>query len=119
MLRTEELLVLLQLERMLAYFDELAKHRNNIDSPVAGRATFIRQSLPSGFNIFFMFVIVLSSSCGLRGFDAMIMSKVSPSNPWLESSFSMERVLKVILALVSARRSFASFRSPSLEAEKT
>lgn len=107
------------LNHVFIYLSDLARHRNTIESPVAGRATFRRQSLPPGFSNFFMFVNVFSSSCALRGFDTTIMSKVPPSNPWLVSSFSIDRVLKEILLFITPKRSFASFKSPSVDAEKT
>ena len=119
MSRTTEQLAVLILVRVLMYFEELARHRNTIESPVAGRATFTRQSLPPGFSIFFIFANVFSSSRALRGFDATIMSKAPPSSPWSVGSFSIDRVLKVILLFATPKCSLASFKSPSVEVEKT
>ena len=119
MFRAKKDLATFKINRVLAYFNEPAKHRNTIESPVAGRATFTRMSLPPGFNNFFMFVNVLSSSCALRGFDATMMSKAPSSNPWLVISSSIDRVLKVMLVFVTPKCSFASFTSRSVADEKT
>lgn len=119
MFPTMKMLAVLRMNGVLTHSSEPARHRNTIESPVAGRATFTKMSLPPGFSNLFMFVSVLSSSCALRGLDATMMSKAPSSNPWLVSSFSMDRVLKVILVFVAPSRSSASFRSPSVEAEKT
>lgn len=117
--RTTRILAVLVQKGALTHFDALARHRSTIESPVAGCVTSIRQSLPPGLSNFFMFVNVLSSSCALRGFDATITSKAPPSNPWLVNSLSTARVLKVILLFDTPKCSFASFKSPSVEAVKT
>ena len=119
MFRAKKDLATFKVNRVLAYFNEPAKHRNTMESPVAGRATFTRMSLPPGFSNLFMVVSVLSSSCALRGFDATTMSKASSSNPWLVSSFSIDRVLKVMLVFATPKYSLASFTSLSVAAEKT